>query len=207
MTTSTGKSVTVEDDIYEMEDVLAYRVQDNQEQWLVKWKGYDDPADQTWEPRTNLLNPGTALTNKMEQCKKEFLDKKIGSGGAGSRKRGAATTGVTSKESKPESRRKARKTVEEEPLAQPEPKKASPKVKPAPSMAPQEEKALGPHGEVVVSHIGKGQGGAVREYAVTLKWSNGFEQVLNVSEVRAKYSAQLLDYLLSRVRFRDERHH
>eukprot|EP01057_Protomagalhaensia_wolfi_P000559 Protomagalhaensia_wolfi_Nauph_80__558@NODE_1316_length_1591_cov_541_290593_g1017_i0_p1_GENE_NODE_1316_length_1591_cov_541_290593_g1017_i0NODE_1316_length_1591_cov_541_290593_g1017_i0_p1_ORF_typecomplete_len198_score41_71Chromo/PF00385_24/4_4e10Chromo/PF00385_24/4_1e02FAP/PF07174_11/0_005Chromo_shadow/PF01393_19/6_5Chromo_shadow/PF01393_19/14MAP65_ASE1/PF03999_12/0_081Totivirus_coat/PF05518_11/2_NODE_1316_length_1591_cov_541_290593_g1017_i09161509 len=192
------KASVTDDDVYEMEDIVGFRVVDGQEQWLVKWKDYEDEADRTWEPKSNFLNPGAMLVSKMEQYRKEYMDKK-----PGSRKRGASTT--TSKEAKPERTRKARKTTDEEQVAPqapaPEKKHQSP-PKLAPPAPPPVEKPQSPEGDVVVSHLGKGHGGT--EYQVTLKWSNGYEESMGVNKVRSLYSAQLLDYLLSRVRFRDE---
>eukprot|EP01056_Protomagalhaensia_sp_Gyna25_P001828 Protomagalhaensia_sp_Gyna_25__1827@NODE_1967_length_1375_cov_2129_785180_g1579_i1_p1_GENE_NODE_1967_length_1375_cov_2129_785180_g1579_i1NODE_1967_length_1375_cov_2129_785180_g1579_i1_p1_ORF_typecomplete_len196_score41_53Chromo/PF00385_24/2_6e09Chromo/PF00385_24/1_5e03Chromo_shadow/PF01393_19/3_8Chromo_shadow/PF01393_19/9Totivirus_coat/PF05518_11/0_63_NODE_1967_length_1375_cov_2129_785180_g1579_i17031290 len=193
--TAQKPSVT-DDDVYEMEDIVGFRIADGQEQWLVKWKDYEDEADRTWEPRSNFLNPGAVLVNKMEIYRKEYMDKK-----PSSRKRGASAT--TAKEAKPDRTRKARKTTDEEQVMAPaapapERKQHSP-PKPAP---PAEEKPQGPEGDVVVAHLGKGHGNA--EYQVTLKWSNGYEESMGVNKVRSLYSAQLLDYLLSRVRFRDE---
>eukprot|EP01055_Gregarina_sp_Pseudo9_P001863 Gregarina_sp_Pseudo_9__1862@NODE_2272_length_1067_cov_123_774319_g2091_i0_p1_GENE_NODE_2272_length_1067_cov_123_774319_g2091_i0NODE_2272_length_1067_cov_123_774319_g2091_i0_p1_ORF_typecomplete_len209_score10_26Chromo/PF00385_24/3_6e11Chromo/PF00385_24/2_2e03Chromo_shadow/PF01393_19/2_2e02Chromo_shadow/PF01393_19/1_8e04Chromo_shadow/PF01393_19/0_0016UnbV_ASPIC/PF07593_12/0_17_NODE_2272_length_1067_cov_123_774319_g2091_i0366992 len=205
-----SKNAVVEDDIFEMEDVLAFRINDNQEQWLVKWKGYDDPSDQTWEPKSNFLNPGAVLQSKLEHFKKEYYEKKAATGN--SRKRGAtAASATTTRETKSERNRKTRKTVDEEPappVSQPEPRKTSPKAKPVPvpRVSVPEENLMGPASSAVVSHIGKGPGNS-KDYSVTVKWPNGYEHVFSVSEVREKYSAQLLDYLLSRVRFRDDRHH
>jgi len=43
------------DDEYEVEKVLDKRINKNGEpEYLVKWKNFDDPADNTWEPMANL---------------------------------------------------------------------------------------------------------------------------------------------------------
>eukprot|EP01053_Blabericola_migrator_P005315 Blabericola_migrator_1__5314@NODE_2727_length_2416_cov_377_103874_g1708_i0_p2_GENE_NODE_2727_length_2416_cov_377_103874_g1708_i0NODE_2727_length_2416_cov_377_103874_g1708_i0_p2_ORF_typecomplete_len136_score31_17FAP/PF07174_11/6_NODE_2727_length_2416_cov_377_103874_g1708_i020082394 len=126
-----------------------------------------------------------------------------------------------------ENRRKARKTTDEEaapmdapepfptptpqplPLA-PEPRKKSPVQAPsAPEPVaenPKVEKAKAAGGTPKVSHLGKPHPGH-KGFTVTVRWSNGFEENLEVSAVREKYASALLDYLLSRVRFRDEQHH
>ena len=42
------------DEEYEVEKVLDKRVKKGQVEYLVKWKNYDDPDDNTWEPIGNL---------------------------------------------------------------------------------------------------------------------------------------------------------
>ena len=43
------------DEEYEVEKVLDKRVKKgNTVEYLVKWKNYDDPDDNTWEPADNL---------------------------------------------------------------------------------------------------------------------------------------------------------
>ena len=50
------------DEEYEVEKVLDKRVQvGNQVEYLVKWKGYDDPDDNTWEPADNLREAKVAI--------------------------------------------------------------------------------------------------------------------------------------------------
>ena len=41
-------------DEHEVEAILKRRTRNGRTAYLVKWKGYDDPSDQTWEPRKNL---------------------------------------------------------------------------------------------------------------------------------------------------------
>ena len=40
---------------YEVEEILDRRVKGRQEEYLIKWKGYDD-SENTWEPRKHLRN-------------------------------------------------------------------------------------------------------------------------------------------------------
>eukprot|EP00327_Prymnesium_parvum_P012039 CAMPEP_0184393324 /NCGR_PEP_ID=MMETSP0007-20130409/34462_1 /TAXON_ID=97485 /ORGANISM="Prymnesium parvum, Strain Texoma1" /LENGTH=60 /DNA_ID=CAMNT_0026744271 /DNA_START=63 /DNA_END=241 /DNA_ORIENTATION=+ len=42
------------DDTWEVENVVQYRKCYNNEQWLVKWKGYGEEHN-TWEPLENLV--------------------------------------------------------------------------------------------------------------------------------------------------------
>lgn len=47
---------------YEVEDILDYRIRNNQEQYLVKWVGYEGDEDKvTWEPRTHVEHLTTLL--------------------------------------------------------------------------------------------------------------------------------------------------
>lgn len=39
---------------YIPEKILAERIVDGKNELLVKWEGYDDPEDNTWEPKENL---------------------------------------------------------------------------------------------------------------------------------------------------------
>merc|ERR1711936_1369211 len=54
--------LAMSDEEYEVEKVLDKRVQvGNQVEYLVKWKGYDDPDDNTWEPADNLREAKVAI--------------------------------------------------------------------------------------------------------------------------------------------------
>ena len=54
------------DEEYEVEKVLDKRVKKGQVEYLVKWKNYDDPDDNTWEPADNLKEAKTAI-DKFEK--------------------------------------------------------------------------------------------------------------------------------------------
>ena len=50
------------DEEYEVEKVLDKRVKKgNSVEYLVKWKNYDDPDDNTWEPADNLREAKVAI--------------------------------------------------------------------------------------------------------------------------------------------------
>ena len=50
------------DEEYEVEKVLDKRVtKGNAVEYLVKWKNYDDPDDNTWEPADNLREAKVAI--------------------------------------------------------------------------------------------------------------------------------------------------
>jgi hypothetical protein len=53
-----SKSHTMaDDDVYVVEKIVDHRILPNgQELYLVKWQGYDNPADLTWEPIEHLEN-------------------------------------------------------------------------------------------------------------------------------------------------------
>ena len=63
------------DEEYEVEKVLDKRVQvGNQVEYLVKWKGYDDPDDNTWEPADNLREAKVAI-DMFEKVRNESKGK------------------------------------------------------------------------------------------------------------------------------------
>ena len=66
------------DEEYEVEKVLEKRVQaGNQVEYLVKWKGYDDPDDNTWEPADNLREAKVAI-DMFEKVRNESKGKELG---------------------------------------------------------------------------------------------------------------------------------
>jgi hypothetical protein len=62
-----------EDNVFEVEEILAHRTNDNGKEYLVKWLGYPD-SDNTWEPDTNLTNC-QQLVRKYHDAKKTNLRK------------------------------------------------------------------------------------------------------------------------------------
>ena len=57
------------DEEYEVEKVLEKRVKKGgQVEYLVKWKNYDDPDDNTWEPADNLKEAKNVI-DKFEKVK------------------------------------------------------------------------------------------------------------------------------------------
>ncbi|KAL2002815.1 hypothetical protein VTN02DRAFT_5858 [Thermoascus thermophilus] len=52
------------DDVYVVEKILGHEWVKGTLMFLVKWKGYDDPKDQTLEPEENLLPGATDLLNE-----------------------------------------------------------------------------------------------------------------------------------------------
>jgi hypothetical protein len=46
---------------YEVDKVLDSRIHRNKLQYKVKWKGYEDPSEDTWEPEQNLENATLAI--------------------------------------------------------------------------------------------------------------------------------------------------
>ena len=62
---------------YEVEKVLDKRVQvGNQVEYLVKWKGYDDPDDNTWEPADNLREAKVAI-DMFEKVRNESKGREL----------------------------------------------------------------------------------------------------------------------------------
>ena len=57
------------DEEYEVEKVLDKRVKKGgQVEYMVKWRGYDDPDDNTWEPADNLKEAKPAIDRFEKVC-------------------------------------------------------------------------------------------------------------------------------------------
>ena len=41
-------------EVYEVEKILEKRMKKGKAEYLIKWEGYDDEAENTWEPVDNL---------------------------------------------------------------------------------------------------------------------------------------------------------
>ena len=41
-------------EVYEVEKILEKRTKKGKTEYLIKWKGYEDEAENTWEPVANL---------------------------------------------------------------------------------------------------------------------------------------------------------
>jgi len=83
---------------YEVERILEKRTRKNKTEYLVKWKGYDDPAENTWEPEDNLDCPD--IIRKFESKHEAKLEAK--SGGGGDKKRKAPTSAASTPSAKKE---------------------------------------------------------------------------------------------------------
>ena len=56
------------DEEYEVEKVLDKRVtKGNAVEYLVKWKNYDDPDDNTWEPADNLREANVSSQRRSSE--------------------------------------------------------------------------------------------------------------------------------------------
>lgn len=40
--------------IYEVEEIIGKRIKNNRVEYQIKWLGFDDEKDYTWEPEANL---------------------------------------------------------------------------------------------------------------------------------------------------------
>ena len=45
------------EEVYQVEKILSKRKTSNGVEYLIKWKGYDDSSDNTWEPKENCQCP------------------------------------------------------------------------------------------------------------------------------------------------------
>ena len=52
--------------VYEVEKILDKRGRGRMSEYLVKWRNYDDPKDNTWEPASNLKEAKEAI-NKFNK--------------------------------------------------------------------------------------------------------------------------------------------
>ncbi|KAM4056914.1 chromatin organization modifier domain-containing protein [Hirsutella rhossiliensis] len=63
---TTGKIEVDDDQEYEAEQILDTRKQGQQQEYLVKWKGYG-PEENTWEPTKHLTHCGSLLRQFNQQ--------------------------------------------------------------------------------------------------------------------------------------------
>jgi len=97
-------SSAMSDEEYEVETVLDKRTKKGgQVEYLVKWKGYDDPDDNTWEPADNLKE-AEALIKKYEKDLSEKNAAAAKSAPTSNKRKAAAAPSNDSKPSKPESK-------------------------------------------------------------------------------------------------------
>ena len=65
-----------EKDMFIVESILTHKRINNQYSFQVKWEGYDDPEDLTWEPIANLRNNSVFHTycrmNNLNLIPKEY---------------------------------------------------------------------------------------------------------------------------------------
>merc|ERR1712179_421541 len=62
------EDVDEEETEYEVESIVDNRVVDGVTEYLVKWKGWENEEDQTWEPEENLVG-SEKLIKKYEVAK------------------------------------------------------------------------------------------------------------------------------------------
>lgn len=60
-------------EVYEVEKILEKRMKKGKAEYLIKWKGYDDEAENTWEPVDNL-----DCDDKIQEFEKKHKASKTG---------------------------------------------------------------------------------------------------------------------------------
>ena len=62
--------------VYEVEKILDKRGRGRMSEYLVKWRNYDDPKDNTWEPASNLKEAKEAINkfNKVSWSWGQYSD-------------------------------------------------------------------------------------------------------------------------------------
>ena len=63
-----------EEHAFVVEKIINKRIKGEVQQYLVKWQGYDDPSDLTWEPIENLQNCKESI-DEYERAHKKKKDK------------------------------------------------------------------------------------------------------------------------------------
>jgi len=67
-----------QEEVYEVEKIIESRLRKGKKEYLIKWKGYDNEEDNTWEPLENL-DCEDKITN-FETKKKEAEEKEAAAG-------------------------------------------------------------------------------------------------------------------------------
>eukprot|EP00922_Rhytidocystis_sp_ex-Travisia-forbesii_P060525 GHVS01089729.1.p1 GENE.GHVS01089729.1~~GHVS01089729.1.p1 ORF type:complete len:212 (+),score=35.85 GHVS01089729.1:695-1330(+) len=59
---------------YVMADIVAYKMENRQDHYLVAWQGYSQ-NDNSWEPRKNIISPNEPTIAKMKRLKRRWKSK------------------------------------------------------------------------------------------------------------------------------------
>jgi len=60
------------EEVYQVEKILSKRLKSGKLEYYIKWKGYDDPKDNTWEPEENCQCPDLIREFK-QRCKSKTI--------------------------------------------------------------------------------------------------------------------------------------
>ena len=161
-----------EEEVFEVDKILEKRVIGKKTEYLVKWKHFDDPAENTWESGSNL---GENIVNEFE--KKKDIKEKL-----------KIRLSLSSNNSTPvrETSRTPKAKIQEprEPKSDKKKKKEGPET---PKSKPKSEKSSGPK-EYLIESLLKKDG---NKYLV--KWE-GYPSSQNTWEPRSSIAKFILDF-------------
>eukprot|EP00923_Selenidium_pygospionis_P015842 GHVN01027653.1.p1 GENE.GHVN01027653.1~~GHVN01027653.1.p1 ORF type:complete len:202 (-),score=32.94 GHVN01027653.1:393-947(-) len=170
-----------EKDVFIMDDVLEYKRSRGKDLYLVKWKDY--PVDEaTWEPESNLLDPSEDIVRKINNLKAQKTAPPPPPPKLTSRKRIPSPAPPTPPAPPPPPKRAAGKRGRDD-----ESKQAA---------------SGSQSGRPKITRLAVENFKGVDSLVASVQLDDGKIKQLNVKEARHEYTQELLDFLLSRIKFK-----